>query len=76
VQTRPSIKAPPALYGRASEFHSLGEQLKDDGPAAPRKTNRESQSGDWRNSEQGQYLEAEIVFLEDFHDPWKVSSTK
>jgi hypothetical protein len=28
------------------------------------------------NSEQGQYLEAEIVFLEDFHDPWKVSSTK
>jgi hypothetical protein len=24
------MKVPPAPYGRAAEFHSLGEQLKDD----------------------------------------------
>ena len=67
------MKVPPALYGRASAFHSLAEQLKDDVDQLRREkqTAFESQPEDWRNSDPGHHLEEEIVLLEDLHDALK-----
>ena len=64
------MKVPPALYGRAEEFRRLAQQLKGDVEELRREkqTAFESQSEEWRNSEQGHHLEDEIVLLEDFRD--------
>ena len=64
------MKVPPALYGRAEEFRRLAQQLQGDVEELRREkqTAFESQSEEWRNSEQGHYLEDEIVLLEDFRD--------
>lgn len=64
------MKVPPALYGRAEEFRRLAQQLKGDVEELRREkqTAFESQSEEWRNSEQGHQLEDEIVLLEDFRD--------
>ena len=64
------MKVPPALYGRAEEFRRLAQQLKGDAEELRREkqTAFESQSEEWRNSEQGHHLEDEIVLLEDFRD--------
>jgi hypothetical protein len=60
----------PSSLWSPTEFHSLAEQLKDDVDRLRREkqTAFESQSEEWRNSEQGTVLEDEIVLLEDFHD--------
>jgi hypothetical protein len=67
------MKVPPALYGRASAFDSLAEQLKDevDQLRREKQTTFESQSEQWRNSDPGHHLEEEIVLLEDLHDALK-----
>ena len=53
------MKVPPALYGRAEEFRRLAQQLKGDVEELSREkqTAFESQSEEWRNSEQGHHLE-------------------
>jgi hypothetical protein len=67
------MKVPPALYGRASEFHGLAEQLKDDVDQLRRKKQAafKTQPEEWRNSAPGHQLEDEAVLLEDFHDALK-----
>ena len=67
------MKVPPTLHGRASAFHSLAEQLKDDVDQLRREkqTAFESQPEEWRNAEPGHRVEDEIVLLEDFHDALK-----
>jgi len=64
------MKVPPALYGRGEEFSHIAQQLKGDVEELRREkqTAFESQSEEWRNSEQGHHLEDEIVLLEDFRD--------
>ena len=68
-----SVKVSPTLFRRSTDFINLAEQLKADcGTAPPRKTNAfETQTEEWRNSEQGDRLADEIALLEDLHDALK-----
>ena len=68
-----SIKVPPALFRRSKDFINLAEQLKADVQQLrlEKQTAFETQTEEWRNSEQGDRLADDIALLEDVHDALK-----
>ena len=68
-----SMKVSPTLFRRSTDFINLAEQLKADVEQLrlEKQTAFETQTEEWRNSEQGDRLADEIVLLEDLHDALK-----
>jgi hypothetical protein len=64
------MKVSPTLFRRSTDFINLAEQLKADVEQLrlEKQTGFETQSGEWRNSEQGDRLADEIALLEDLYD--------
>ena len=67
------MKVPPTLFRRSTDFINLAEQLKADVEQLrlEKQTAFETQTEEWRNSEQGDRLADEIALLEDLHDALK-----
>ena len=68
-----SMKVSPTLFRRSTDFINLAEQLKADVEQLrlEKQTAFETQTEEWRNSEQGDRLADEIALLEDLHDALK-----
>ena len=68
-----SMKAPPTLFRRSTDFINLPEQFKADVEQLrlEKQTAFETQTEDWRNGEQGYRLEDEIALPEDLRDALK-----
>jgi hypothetical protein len=64
------MKVSPTLFRRSTDFINLAEQLKADVEQLrlEKQTGFDTQSEEWRNSEQGDRLADEIAFLEDLYD--------
>ena len=64
------MKVSPTLFRRSTDFINLAEQLKADVEQLrlEKQTGFETQSEEWRNSEQGDRLADEIALLEDLYD--------
>ena len=64
------MKVSPTLFRRSTDFINLAEQLKADVEQLrlEKQTGFETQSEEWRNSEQGDRLANEIALLEDLYD--------
>jgi hypothetical protein len=64
------MKVPPTLFRRSTDFINLAEQLKADVERLrlEKQTAFETQTEEWRNSEEGDRLANEIALLEDLHD--------
>jgi hypothetical protein len=67
------MKVPPTLFRRSTDFINLAEQLKADVQQLrlEKQTAFETQTEEWRNSEQGDRLADDIALLEDVHDALK-----
>ena len=68
-----SVKVPPTLFRRSTDFINLAEQYKADVEQLrlEKQTAFETRPEDWRNSEQGYRLEDDIALLEDLRDALK-----
>jgi hypothetical protein len=68
-----SMKVSPTLFRRSTDFINLAEQLKADVEQLrlEKQTAFETQTEEWRNSEQGDRLADDIALLEDVHDALK-----
>ena len=68
-----SMKVSPTLFRRSTDFINLAEQFKADVEQLrlEKQTAFETQTEEWRNSEQGDRLADEIALLEDLHDALK-----
>ena len=68
-----SMKVSPTLFRRSTDFINLAEQLKADVEQLrlEKQTAFETQTEEWRNSEQGDHLADEIALLEDLLDALK-----
>ena len=68
-----SMKVSPTLFRRSTDFINLAEQFKADVEQLrlEKQTAFETQTEEWRNSEQGDRLSDEIALLEDLHDALK-----
>jgi hypothetical protein len=64
------MKVSPTVFRRSTDFINLAEQLKTDVEQLrlEKQTGFETQSEEWRNSEQGDRLADEIALLEDLYD--------
>jgi hypothetical protein len=64
------MKVSPTLFRRSTDFINLAEQVKTDVEQLrlEKQTGFDTQSEEWRNSEQGDRLADEIAFLEDLYD--------
>ena len=64
------MKVPPTLFRRSADFINLAEQLKADVEQLrlEKQTAFETQTEEWRDSEEGDGLADEIALLEDLHD--------
>ena len=64
------MKVPPTLFRRSTDFINLAEQLKADVGLLrlEKQTAFETQTEEWRESEEGDRLADEIALLEDLHD--------
>ena len=64
------MKVPPTLFRRSTDFINLAEQLKADVGQLrlEKQTAFETQTEEWRESEEGDRLADEIALLEDLHD--------
>ena len=64
------MKVSPTLFRRSTDFINLAEQLKADVEQLrlEKQTAFETQTEEWRNSEEGDRLADEIALLEDLHD--------
>ena len=67
------MKVSPTLFRRSTDFINLAEQFKADVEQLrlEKQTAFETQTEDWRNSEQGDRLADDIALLEDVHDALK-----
>ena len=68
-----SMKVSPTLFRRSTDFINLAEQFKADVEQLrlEKQTAFETQTEEWRNSEQGDRLADEIALLEDLRDALK-----
>jgi hypothetical protein len=68
-----SMKVPPTLFRRSTDFINLAEQLKADVEQLrlEKQTAFETQTEEWRSSEKGDRLADDIALLEDVHDALK-----
>ena len=68
-----SMKVPPTLFRRSTDFINLAEQLKADVEQLrlEKQTAFEAQTEEWRSSEKGDRLVEDIAFLEDVRDALK-----
>ena len=64
------MKVSPTLFRRSTDFINLAEQLKADVEQLrlEKQTAFETQTEEWRNSEEGDRLADEIGLLEDLYD--------
>ena len=64
------MKVSPILFRRSTDFINVAEQIKADVEqfCLEKQTGFETQSEEWRNSEQGDRLADEIALLEDLYD--------
>jgi hypothetical protein len=62
-----SMKVSPTLFRRSTDFINLAEQQL----RLEKQTAFETQTEEWRNSEQGDHLADEIALLEDLLDALK-----
>jgi hypothetical protein len=68
-----SMKVPPTLFRRSTDFINLAEQFKADVAQLrlEKQTAFETQTEEWRSGEKGDRLADDIALLEDVHDALK-----